>query len=69
MKRILFLAGVVTLLTTAGCLVSEGGRHGQAGYRSHSEVIVGPPVVVVRPPEIIVPAPVVVVPVVRVRDD
>ena len=61
MKTILLFTCVITLLTTTGCLVSEGGRHGQARYESHSEVIVGPPalvvrapVVVVRPPEIIV---------------
>ncbi|HEV8574085.1 MAG TPA: hypothetical protein VGR43_05185 [Dehalococcoidia bacterium] len=54
---ILLLTGVITLLTTTGCLVSEGGRHGHNdGYRYHhrSAVIVGPPVVVVRPPEIII---------------
>ena len=59
MKKILFLTGVITFLTTSGCLVSEGGRHGYsrgpAHYESHSEVIVAAPVVVVRPPEIIVP--------------
>jgi hypothetical protein len=54
MKMILLFACVITLLTTTGCLVSEGGRHGHARYESHSEVIVGPPAVVVRPPEIIV---------------
>src|SRR5674476_1346958 len=64
MKTILLFTCVITLLTTTGCLVSEGGRHGDARYESHSEVIVGPPavevrapVVVVRPPEIIVPDP------------
>ena len=61
MKMILLFTCVITLLTTTGCLVSEGGRHGHARYKSHSEVIVGPPavevrvpVVEVRPPEIIV---------------
>jgi len=44
MKRLLFLTGVVTLLTTTGCLVSEGGRRGHSRghvrhHRSHSEVI------------------------------
>jgi hypothetical protein len=61
MKRILLLTGVITLITTSGCLVSDGRRHG--GYRGedrhehfehHDEVIVTHPVVVVRPPEIIV---------------
>ena len=61
MKMILLFACVITLLTTTGCLVSEGGRHGHEDYQSHSEVIIGPPPVVVRvpavevrPPEIIV---------------
>jgi hypothetical protein len=62
MKKFLFLTGVITLLATNGCLVSEGGHHGHARYESHPEVIVvGPPpvvlrapVIVVRPPEIIV---------------
>ncbi|MCU0783741.1 MAG: hypothetical protein MUF81_06775 [Verrucomicrobia bacterium] len=62
MKKILFLTGVLSLLGTSGCLVSEGGRHGHGRHGGHSEVmVVGPPpvvvhapVVVVRPPEIIV---------------
>lgn len=62
MKTLLFLTGVITLITTSGCLVSEGGRHGhyrgrghyEAYHEGHSEVIVSPPTVVVRPPEIIV---------------
>jgi hypothetical protein len=58
MKRILFLTGVTIVLTTTGCIVSEGGRRGHyqghEGYRGHSEIIVGPPEIVVRPPEIIV---------------
>ena len=55
MKFIILLIGVATLLTTAGCIVSDGGRRGHARYERHSEVIVGPPVIVVRPPEVIVP--------------
>ena len=61
MKKILFLSGIITLLTTTGCLVADGGRHGHGGYARHSDVIVGPPVVEVRapvvelrPPEVIV---------------
>jgi hypothetical protein len=58
-KRILLLTGVITLLTTTGCLVSEGGRHGRSRgperFESHSEIRVT--------------APVVVVPVVRVHQD
>jgi hypothetical protein len=60
MKRILFFTGLITLLTTTGC-ISEGGRRGHARYESRSEVIVAPPTVLVRapivevrPPEIIV---------------
>jgi hypothetical protein len=46
---------VSILLTTAGCLVSDGGGgHEHARYEHHDEVIVGPPVVEVRPPEVIV---------------
>ena len=65
MKRILLLSGIFTLLTTTGCLVSDGERHGY--YHEHErferrpEVVVEPPPVVVRaplievrPPEIIV---------------
>jgi hypothetical protein len=65
MKKTVCLTGVLTLLLTSGCLVSEGGWHGRGHgrerYEHRSEVIVGPPpivvrapVVVVRPPEIIV---------------
>ena len=57
MKRILLFAGIITLLTTTGCLVEERGRPGYyRGYEHHYEghrppaVIVEPP----RPPEIIV---------------
>jgi hypothetical protein len=63
MKKILFSAGIVTLLSTTGCLVSDGGRggHGHARYERHDAVIVGPPVVVVRPPELVVRPPEVIV--------
>ena len=64
MEKILFLSGVITLLTTTGCIVpvGEGPRYGgyhghpryEGRYERHSEVIVGPPVIIVRPPEIIV---------------
>jgi hypothetical protein len=58
MKRILFSISIITLLTTTGCLISEGGRHdhfrAHGGIESHSEVIVRPPVVEVRPVEVIV---------------
>ena len=61
MKQILLLTCVITLLSTAGCLVAEGGRHGHGRYGHRDNVIVGPPVVEVhapvvevRPPEIIV---------------
>jgi hypothetical protein len=58
MKKILFLSGVITLLTTAGCLVAEDGGHGyyrgNARFERRPDVIVAAPVVVVRPPEIIV---------------
>jgi hypothetical protein len=54
MKRVLFLTGIIALITTTGCIVPEGERHGHARYERHPEVIVGPPAVVVRPPEVIV---------------
>jgi hypothetical protein len=56
MKKILLLIAFAGLLSTTGCLVSDGGRggHGHARYERHDEVIVGPPVLVVRPPEVIV---------------
>lgn len=61
MKMILLLTCTITLLSTSGCLVAEGGRHGHARYERRDNVIVGPPavevrvpVVEVRPPEIIV---------------
>ena len=46
------LAGVITVLATAGCIVPEGERHERGGYERHEEVVA--PEVVVRPPEVIV---------------
>jgi hypothetical protein len=56
MKKILYLAGMVTMLSTSGCIFPEGdrGRHEHARYEHHDSVVVGPPVIVVRPPEVIV---------------
>jgi hypothetical protein len=55
MKMILLFVGVITLLTTSGCIVADGGPHDHARYEHRSDVVVvGPPVVVVRPPEVIV---------------
>jgi hypothetical protein len=55
MKKILFLAGIVGLLSTTGCLVADGGGgRDHARYEHHDAVVVGPPVLVVRPPEVIV---------------
>jgi hypothetical protein len=54
MKRILFFAGLATLLATTGCIVPEGGERGHERHEHHEEVIVGPPVIVLRPPEVIV---------------
>jgi hypothetical protein len=56
MKTFLLLASVSLLLTTTGCIVSEGGRRGHGHGRYEGEVMVGPPVVVVRPPVVVVPA-------------
>ena len=60
MKKILFLASIVSLVSTTGCIVPGGDRHDHARYEHHDEVIVGPPVVV-RPPEVIVRPPEVIV--------
>ena len=61
MKKILLFTGVASLLTTTGCLVSDGGRHEQARYEHHDDAIVGPPAVVVRVPEVEVRPPEVIV--------
>ena len=63
MKKILLLIAVAGLLSTTGCLVSDGGRgrHENARYEHHDDVIIGPPVLVVRPPEVVVRPPEVIV--------
>lgn len=61
MKKILLLTGLVSLFSTTGCLVSEGGRHGHARYEHHDAVIVGPPVVEVRVPVVEVRPPAIIV--------
>ena len=61
MKKILYLTGIVTLLSTTGCIFPGGGGRGHARYEHHDDVIVGPPVVVVRPPEVVVRPPEVIV--------
>jgi hypothetical protein len=54
MKKMLYLFAIATLLSTSGCLVSDGGHGEHARYEHHDAVVVGPPVMVVRPPEVIV---------------
>ncbi len=61
MKKILYLTGIISLLSTTGCIVPEGGRGGQARYEHHDEAVVGPPVVEVRAPEVVVRPPEVIV--------
>jgi hypothetical protein len=61
MKKILLFAGLMSLLSTTGCIVADGGRHEHARYERHDDVIVAPPVVVVHPPELIVRPPEVIV--------
>jgi len=61
MKMILLVACVIPLLSTTGCLVSDGGRGGHARYEHHDEVLVGPPEVVVHAPEVVVRPPEVIV--------
>ena len=61
MKKILHLIAIATLLSTTGCLVSDGRGHGHARYERHDAVIIGPPAVVVHVPEVIVRPPEVIV--------
>jgi hypothetical protein len=61
MKKILYLTGIVTLLSTGGCIFPGGGRGGQARYEHHDEIRAGPPAVVVRAPEVVVRPPEVIV--------
>jgi hypothetical protein len=52
---------MISLLTTAGCIFPEGGRHEHARYEDHRDVIAGPPAVEVRAPEVVVRPPEVIV--------
>ena len=61
MKKILLLTGMVTLLSTTGCIFPGGGGREQARYEHHDEVLVGPPAVVVHAPEVVVRPPEVIV--------
>ena len=61
MKKTLFLTGIISLLTTTGCIFPEGGGRGHARYEHHDDVIVGPPAVEVRAPEVVVRPPEVIV--------
>jgi hypothetical protein len=61
MKIILSLAGIMALLSTTGCIVADGGRHGHARYEHHDEVIVGPPPIEVRAPVVEVRSPEIIV--------
>jgi hypothetical protein len=65
MKTILLISGVVALLPTTGCLISDGGGRGhyrgRGGYEHHDAVIVGPPVVEVRVPLVEVRPPAIIV--------
>jgi hypothetical protein len=61
MKKILYLTGIVALLSTTGCIFPEGERGGHARYEHHDDVIVGPPAVVVSAPEVVVRPPEVIV--------
>ena len=59
MKKTLFLSGILSLLSSAGCLVSESGRHERSHRHERYEErravhVEPPPILVVRPPEIIV---------------
>ena len=58
MKQLLLYTGILSLLTTTGCLVSED-RRGHARYEHHDAVVVRGPVVV--EPEVVVRPPLVIV--------
>ncbi|MGC9940440.1 MAG: hypothetical protein ABSE48_01325 [Verrucomicrobiota bacterium] len=61
MKKILYLTGIITLLSTTGCIVPEGDRGGHARYEHSDGYSAGPPAVVVRSPEVVVRPPEVIV--------
>jgi hypothetical protein len=61
MKKILYLTGIATLLSTTGCIFPGGDRGGHARYEHHDAAVVGPPVVEVRAPELVVRPPEVIV--------
>ena len=65
MKTLLYLTGILLVLTTSGCLVSEQEWHGRPRaherYERRAEVIVAPPAVVVRAPIIVVRPPEVII--------
>jgi hypothetical protein len=51
MKIILLFTGLITLLTSTGCIVADDGRryhHHERHEEVRPEVIVGPPEVIVR---------------------
>jgi hypothetical protein len=60
-EKILYLSGIVTLLSTTGCIVPMNGRGGDARYEHHDNVIAGPPALVVSVPEVAVRPPEVIV--------
>ncbi len=63
MKKILYLSGIVILLSTTGCIFPRGDRDGRGHgrYERHNAAIVGPWAVVVRAPELVVRPPEVMV--------
>ena len=54
MKKILYLTGIIALLSTTGCIFPGGDRGGHARYEHHDEARVVSPEVVVHAPEVIV---------------
>ena len=64
MKKLLSILSLITLLTTTGCLYSDGRGRGYAHEHGHFEGhadFEGPPAVVVRAPEVVVRPPEVIV--------
>ena len=81
MKRILFFTGIITLLTTTGCIFLPGGGRrdrasGQDIYQNNPAIMVELPAIqasapefVMHPPEMAVIPPEIVGPVVGVNDN
>jgi hypothetical protein len=57
MKKILFFACVISLLTSTGCFFPGPGRGGDRWHDHRAEINVTPPIIEARAPEVIVAPP------------